>query len=83
MKDRAPPHSGGWAVEEIRVDVGPVVPMTMAGLLGTNTVVGMDGERIVSAARTALAGSGSETSVPELWDGHAAERIARILIETG
>lgn len=47
--------------------------------VGTNVLVGMDGERIVSAARTALAGGSNETTVPELWDGHAAERITAVL----
>jgi UDP-N-acetylglucosamine 2-epimerase (non-hydrolysing) len=45
---------------------------------GTNTLVGTDPERIKSAAREALAGRGKSGRVPELWDGKASERIARV-----
>jgi UDP-N-acetylglucosamine 2-epimerase (non-hydrolysing) len=44
--------------------------------VGTNTLVGMDRDRIVSSARKALATGAKGASIPELWDGHAAERIA-------
>jgi UDP-N-acetylglucosamine 2-epimerase (non-hydrolysing) len=47
--------------------------------VGTNTLVGMDRDRIVSSAHQALAGGTEGASVPELWDGHAAERIAAVL----
>jgi UDP-N-acetylglucosamine 2-epimerase (non-hydrolysing) len=46
---------------------------------GTNTVVGRDPERIVAAARRALA-EGAEPRRPALWDGKAAERIADVLV---
>jgi UDP-N-acetylglucosamine 2-epimerase (non-hydrolysing) len=49
-------------------------PITIAE--GTNTLVGTDASRIVAAARDVLATGGKRGRQPELWDGHAAERIA-------
>ncbi len=46
---------------------------------GTNVLVGTSRERILAAAAKALNGTCSATRVPELWDGKAAERIAKIL----
>jgi UDP-N-acetylglucosamine 2-epimerase (non-hydrolysing) len=46
---------------------------------GTNTVVGIDPDRILTAARKVLAGGGKAGRIPEYWDGHAAERIAAVL----
>ena len=43
---------------------------------GTNTVVGSDRKRILEAARDVLQSGGKAGRIPELWDGHAAERIA-------
>ena len=43
---------------------------------GTNTVVGVDPAALRAAAANVLAGGGKRGRVPELWDGHAAERIA-------
>lgn len=43
---------------------------------GTNTMVGRDTALILAEARKVLAGHGKSGRVPELWDGHAAERIA-------
>ncbi len=50
---------------------------------GTNVLVGVDPVRIVSEARTVLAGGGKKGRVPELWDGRAGERIVRALVEVG
>ncbi|HKO04601.1 MAG TPA: UDP-N-acetylglucosamine 2-epimerase (non-hydrolyzing) [Candidatus Acidoferrales bacterium] len=47
---------------------------------GTNTLVGSDVSALVSSVREALAGRGKRGRVPELWDGHAGERIATILL---
>lgn len=43
---------------------------------GTNTMVGRDTALILSEARKVLSHQGKSGRVPELWDGHAAERIA-------
>jgi UDP-N-acetylglucosamine 2-epimerase (non-hydrolysing) len=48
---------------------------------GTNVVVGSDEEKIVCEAYTILDGRNKRGRIPELWDGKAAERIARILTE--
>ena len=42
---------------------------------GTNTLVGRDPQAILRAVDEILAGGGKRGRVPELWDGHAAERI--------
>jgi UDP-N-acetylglucosamine 2-epimerase (non-hydrolysing) len=47
---------------------------------GTNLLVGTDPARIVVAATEILAGKGKAGCIPELWDGHAAERIVDILL---
>jgi UDP-N-acetylglucosamine 2-epimerase (non-hydrolysing) len=47
---------------------------------GTNTIVGLDPARLVAEAKRAL----TETVItrePPLWDGHAADRIADVLVE--
>jgi UDP-N-acetylglucosamine 2-epimerase (non-hydrolysing) len=49
--------------------------------VGSNRVVGTDTARIVAAYRAVLNGLPSDSKVPPLWDGHAAERIVRILAE--
>ncbi len=46
---------------------------------GTNVLVGRDPDRIVAAARAALADPPAPRR-PALWDGRAGERIAEILI---
>lgn len=46
---------------------------------GTNVLVGNDPSRITAEARVVLAGHGKAGRIPELWDGHAAERIVAIL----
>jgi UDP-N-acetylglucosamine 2-epimerase (non-hydrolysing) len=48
---------------------------------GTNTLVGRDRGRILRAVDAILATGGKRGRVPELWDGHAAERIARHLAD--
>ena len=46
---------------------------------GTNVIVGTDSVRIIAAVEDVLAGRGKAGRIPELWDGHAAERIADII----
>jgi UDP-N-acetylglucosamine 2-epimerase (non-hydrolysing) len=42
---------------------------------GTNVIVGLDVERIAREVEAILAGRGKRGTVPEGWDGRAAERI--------
>ncbi|HXJ93643.1 MAG TPA: UDP-N-acetylglucosamine 2-epimerase (non-hydrolyzing) [Terriglobia bacterium] len=46
---------------------------------GTNQIVGLDPVRIVNAAHEILAGRAKQGRIPQLWDGHAAERIVNVL----
>lgn len=46
---------------------------------GTNQIVGTDPDRIVKAARAVLRSETRSSRCPPLWDGHAAERIIKIL----
>jgi UDP-N-acetylglucosamine 2-epimerase (non-hydrolysing) len=46
---------------------------------GTNHVVGLDPRRVAAAVDEILKQNDSATRVPELWDGHAADRIIAIL----
>ena len=50
--------------------------------VGTNVLVGNDPAAILAAARPILAGETVSGRVPELWDGHAAERIVDILLKS-
>jgi len=43
---------------------------------GSNTLVGRDGQAIRAAVADILRGAGKRGRMPELWDGHAAHRIA-------
>jgi len=52
-------------------------PVTISA--GTNILVGRDPERIRVGVADVLAGNWVKGRVPELWDGHAAERIAAII----
>lgn len=46
---------------------------------GTNTVVGLDPARVATAVDEILSRPAGTPRIPELWDGHAAERIVGIL----
>jgi UDP-N-acetylglucosamine 2-epimerase (non-hydrolysing) len=46
---------------------------------GTNTIVGLSPQVILSEARKILSGEGKRGQVPDLWDGGAAPRIVDIL----
>ena len=46
--------------------------------IGTNLVVGMDPAVILREANKILQGHGKKGRIPELWDGHAADRIAEL-----
>lgn len=47
--------------------------------LGTNTLVGIEPEAAFSAVERVLSNPPTSHTVPPLWDGRAAERIAQIL----
>jgi UDP-N-acetylglucosamine 2-epimerase (non-hydrolysing) len=49
--------------------------------IGSNQIVGTDPEKIISAYRQVIDGHWRESRIPDLWDGHAAERIVKILTE--
>jgi UDP-N-acetylglucosamine 2-epimerase (non-hydrolysing) len=46
---------------------------------GTNTLVGNDPDRLRAAVAEVLRGGGKAGRLPELWDGHAGERIVAVL----
>jgi UDP-N-acetylglucosamine 2-epimerase (non-hydrolysing) len=43
---------------------------------GTNTLVGRDRQAILAGVAEVVANGGKRGRIPELWDGHSAERIA-------
>ncbi len=47
--------------------------------VGTNYLVGTASSKIRETAELILNGNGKKGEIPPLWDGHAAERIVRIL----
>jgi UDP-N-acetylglucosamine 2-epimerase (non-hydrolysing) len=49
--------------------------------VGTNAICGISSVRIIEESHRILSGHGKKGSLPELWDGHAAERIVQILLE--
>ncbi|MFC1793564.1 non-hydrolyzing UDP-N-acetylglucosamine 2-epimerase [Planctomycetota bacterium] len=49
--------------------------------LGTNQIVGTNTTAIIQAYKRAVNGAWNKPVIPPLWDGHAAERIVRILLE--
>jgi UDP-N-acetylglucosamine 2-epimerase (non-hydrolysing) len=48
---------------------------------GTNIVVGSDPQVIRHNVEEILAGHGKIGTIPELWDGHASQRLAKVLID--
>lgn len=47
--------------------------------MGTNTLIGNDTAKLRREVENVLNGRGKKGAVPPLWDGHAGERIAKIL----
>ena len=47
--------------------------------LGTNKLIGIDYERIRHEVDLVLAGNSKEHTIPDLWDGKAANRISTII----
>src|SRR3972149_2027865 len=76
--------SGGMQVETTILGIPcltmldhPVWPITHEQ--GTNILVGSDCQKLKDEAFKILSGKGKKGSIPELWDGKAAERIVEIL----
>jgi UDP-N-acetylglucosamine 2-epimerase (non-hydrolysing) len=53
-------------------------PITVS--MGTNVLVGRDREKLRMELQLVLSGRAKKGTVPPLWDGHAGERIAAILL---
>jgi UDP-N-acetylglucosamine 2-epimerase (non-hydrolysing) len=53
-------------------------PVTVT--VGTNVLVGRDMVRLQAEITAVLAGRAKKGSIPDLWDGHAGERIAETLV---
>jgi UDP-N-acetylglucosamine 2-epimerase (non-hydrolysing) len=47
--------------------------------LGTSIVVGQGRDKLVSELSKIMAGRAKKGTIPPLWDGHTAERIADVL----
>jgi UDP-N-acetylglucosamine 2-epimerase (non-hydrolysing) len=52
-------------------------PITVT--MGTNTLVGQQTEKLAAELRRVVEGKAKQHQIPPLWDGHAGERIAKIL----
>ena len=53
-------------------------PITIS--VGTNTLVGRDAFRLIKEIDRVLDRPGKQGDIPPLWDGHAAERIAGVIM---
>jgi UDP-N-acetylglucosamine 2-epimerase (non-hydrolysing) len=51
--------------------------------LGTNQIVGLDREAILSSLCRIIGNDRRPASIPPLWDGRAAERIVAVLAKAG
>ena len=50
--------------------------------VGSNIVVGTDANRIIQLGEEAINGKWKRSSIPDLWDGKASERIVRIILSS-
>jgi UDP-N-acetylglucosamine 2-epimerase (non-hydrolysing) len=55
-------------------------PVTIT--IGTNVLVGRDTAVLMSELSRILRSDRKVGGVPPLWDGHAAERIAKVIVAT-
>ncbi|MBI5393394.1 UDP-N-acetylglucosamine 2-epimerase (non-hydrolyzing) [Candidatus Woesearchaeota archaeon] len=49
--------------------------------LGTNVLVGLDKNKIIDETLKVLSGNAKKGIAPPLWDGNAAERVVKIIVE--
>jgi len=49
--------------------------------VGSNYLIGLNVEKVISTGNEILSGKMKNHRIPELWDGKAAERIVKILID--
>jgi UDP-N-acetylglucosamine 2-epimerase (non-hydrolysing) len=49
--------------------------------IGTNILVGLNSQRIIVELQKIIQNKARPGKIPELWDGHAAERIVKIITE--
>ena len=49
--------------------------------IGSNYLIGTDPDKILRTVNLILSGRGKTATIPELWDGHAGERIIESLTE--
>lgn len=49
--------------------------------VGSNRLVGTQTQNILAAYQEVMSGRGRQPQIPPLWDGKAAERIAKVLVE--
>lgn len=49
--------------------------------IGTNELIGTDPSAIAPALKRIVAGEWKKGGIPDLWDGHAAERIVEVLLQ--
>jgi UDP-N-acetylglucosamine 2-epimerase (non-hydrolysing) len=49
--------------------------------VGSNELIGVQPDEVLRLSKLALNGQWKKSGVPELWDGHAAERIVKVLQE--
>jgi UDP-N-acetylglucosamine 2-epimerase (non-hydrolysing) len=54
-------------------------PVTVS--MGTNILVGKDARRLIDELGRVLDRPGKQGEIPPLWDGHAAERIAGVMMQ--
>jgi UDP-N-acetylglucosamine 2-epimerase (non-hydrolysing) len=54
-------------------------PVTVS--IGTNTLVGQNMEELITEVKRILRGKRKQPQVPPLWDGHAAEHIAKVILD--
>ncbi len=52
-------------------------PVTVT--VGTNYLIGTDPARILETVDKILQGQGKKGEIPQFWDGHAGDRIVKIL----